>query len=66
MSRAAWRSFLTAFVGPGLVSPDLANSALPLYFCRPFSRAEYVLGKCAVSVQLLSLITWVPGLILFR
>jgi ABC-2 type transport system permease protein len=56
---------LTAFTGPGLISPDLANGALPLYFCRPFSRAEYVLGKASVLVILLSQITWIPGLILF-
>jgi ABC-2 type transport system permease protein len=56
---------LTAFTGPGLISPDLANGALPLYFCRPFSRAEYVLGKTSVLAILLSQITWIPGLILF-
>jgi len=56
---------LTAFVGPGLISPDLANGALPLYFCRPFSRGEYVLGKSSVLGILLSQITWIPGLILF-
>jgi len=56
---------LTAFVGPGLISPDLANGALPLYFCRPFSRAEYILGKSSVLAILLSEITWVPGGILF-
>jgi len=56
---------LTALTGPGLISPDLANGALPLFFCRPFSRAEYVLGKSAVLAILLSEITWVPGLILF-
>ena len=56
---------LTAFTGPGLISPDLANGALPVYFCRPFSRAEYVLGKSAVLAILLSQITWVPGLVLF-
>ena len=56
---------LTAFAGPGLISPDLANGALPLYFCRPFSRAEYILGKSAVLAILLSEITWVPGLALF-
>jgi ABC-2 type transport system permease protein len=56
---------LTAFAGPGLISPDLANGALPLYFCRPFSRVEYVLGKSSVLVILLSQITWVPGLVLF-
>jgi len=56
---------LTAFVGPGLVSPDLANNALPLYLCRPFSKAEYVMGKIFVLLALLSLITWVPGETLF-
>jgi ABC-2 type transport system permease protein len=56
---------LTAFAGPGLISPDLANGALPLYFCRPFSRAEYVLGKASVLGILLSQITWIPGLVLF-
>src|ERR1700722_2789504 len=56
---------LTAFTGPGLISPDLANGALPLYLCRPFSRAEYILGKASVLVILLSQITWIPGLVLF-
>jgi ABC-2 type transport system permease protein len=56
---------LTALIGPGLVSADLANNALPLYFCRPFSRAEYLFGKSAVLIWLLSLITWIPGLVLF-
>src|SRR5580698_1843923 len=56
---------LTAFTGPGLISPDLANGALPLYLCRPFSRAEYILGKASVLAIVLSQITWVPGLVLF-
>jgi ABC-2 type transport system permease protein len=52
-------------VGPGLISGDLANRALPLYLSRPFTRVEYVIGKMSVLLILLSLITWVPGLILF-
>jgi ABC-2 type transport system permease protein len=56
---------LTAFVGPGTIAPDLANNALPLYFCRPLSRAEYLLGRGCSIVMLLSWITWVPGLVLF-
>src|SRR6202008_2457253 len=48
---------MTAFAGPGLISPDLANGALPLYFYRPFSRVEYVLGKSSVLGILLSQIT---------
>jgi ABC-2 type transport system permease protein len=63
--QGAMAYLLTAFVGPSLVAPDLANNALPLYFCRPFSRAEYVVGKMTVLVFLLSLITWIPGLLLF-
>jgi len=57
--------FLASFVGPGQISPDLANNALSLYLARPFSRAEYVLGKMTVLVVLLSCMTWVPGLLLF-
>jgi len=64
-AQGAFAFLLTAFAGPGLISPDLANGALPLYFCRPFSRTEYVLGKASVLAILLSQITWVPGLILF-
>lgn len=57
--------FLAAWIGPGLVSPDLSNNALALYLCRPFSRTEYVLGKSTVLGYTLSSITWVPLLVLF-
>lgn len=54
-------AFLFAvLVGPGLISPDLADNALPLYLARPISRGEYVLGKLAVLAAALSLLTWVP------
>ena len=56
---------LAAYAGPGLISPDLSNNALPLYLCRPISRTEYVLSKMAVLCVPLSCITWVPGLILW-
>jgi ABC-2 type transport system permease protein len=56
---------LVLTVGPALVAPDLRNNGLALYLSRPFSRAEYVLGKGFVLVALLSLITWIPGLLLF-
>ena len=69
MSLLGWQSmlalFLASFIGPGLVSPDLANNALSLYLARPFSRVEYVLGKMSVLLILMSLMTWVPGLLLF-
>lgn len=56
---------LMAFISPSLVSWDISNGALQLYFCRPFSRLEYVAGKLAVILPLLSIITWIPALILF-
>ena len=69
LSLLGWQSmlalFLASFIGPGQVSPDLANNALSLYMARPFSRTEYVLGKMSVLAILISLMTWVPGLLLF-
>ena len=63
--QGAFAYVMTALVGPVLVSPDLVNNALPLYFSRPFSRTEYVLGKVSVLALLLSTITWVPALIVW-
>ena len=42
---------LTVLVGPPLVARDLTNNGLPLYLCRPFSRAEYVFGKMCVVLD---------------
>jgi ABC-2 type transport system permease protein len=57
--------FVALLIGPPQVSRDLRNNALPLYLCRPFSRAEYVLGKMSTMLILLSAITWIPQLIIF-
>src|SRR5260370_39379088 len=56
---------LNCWVGPVLIAGDLSNGALPLFLSRPFSRADYVLGKFTVLGLLLSGVTWVPGLLLF-
>ena len=58
-------TLLALLIGPGLIAPDLRNNALPLYFSRPFTRSEYVLGKISLLLLLLSAITWIPGLLLF-
>ncbi len=63
--QSSFAFFAALFVGPGLISQDLANNGLPLYLSRPISRAEYVLGKFAVLGILLSLMTWIPGFFLF-
>lgn len=59
-------AFLMAVLtGPTLISADLRNNGLPLYFARPLTRWEYVLGKSMVMVLLLSLVSWVPTMLLF-
>jgi len=63
--QGAFAFILTVLVAPPLISRDLSNNALPLYLSRPLSRSEYVLGKMAVVGFLLSLVTWVPGLLIF-
>jgi ABC-2 type transport system permease protein len=63
--QAGFAVFLTALAGPGLVAPDLANNALPLYFSRPLTRWSYALARLTVIVGMLSVVTWVPGLLLF-
>jgi ABC-2 type transport system permease protein len=69
LSALGWQSmlalFLASFIGPGQVSPDLANNGLALYLARPFSRVEYVLGKMSVLLILLSIMTWIPCMLLF-
>lgn len=57
--------FLVLLVGPTLISMDLSNGALPLYFSRPIRRSHYVLGKLLVLAAGLSVISWGYGLALF-
>lgn len=63
--QAVFSILIAIFAGPGLIAPDLSNNALQLYFSRPFSRAEYVLSRLTVLLGLLSLVTWIPGILLF-
>src|SRR5260370_29363813 len=57
--------FLASFTGPGQGSPALANNGPCQYLALTYSRFEYVLGKMWILVVLMSLMTWVPGLLLF-
>jgi ABC-2 type transport system permease protein len=63
--QAVFAVFLAALAGPGLVAPDLANNALPLYFSRPLTRWTYALARLTVLMGMLSVVTWIPGLLLF-
>lgn len=54
---------VAALAGPGCIAPDLANRALSSILARPISRTGYVLGRMLPLFFMLSVITWVPGLI---
>lgn len=57
--------FMAALTGPGLITPDLVNGALPLYLSRSLSTPQYVLGKLVALALVVSTLTWAPGLVLF-
>ncbi len=56
---------ITAWIAPRLITFDLADNALPILLSHPISRFGYVFGKFAALFGSLSLVTWVPCLLLF-
>lgn len=64
-AQSVYALILASVAGPGLIAPDLANNALPLYFSRPLTRGDYILSRMIVLLGLLSLVTIVPGMLLF-
>lgn len=56
---------LASWVAPRLMGFDLADNALPILLSHPISRFGYVLGKFVALFGSLSLVTWVPIMILF-
>ncbi|NOR21978.1 MAG: ABC transporter permease subunit [Candidatus Aminicenantes bacterium] len=51
--------------GASLISDDLKHNSLQLYFSRPIKKKDYLLGKIAVIVFFLFIITLIPGLVFF-
>ena len=61
-----WMAGLVAAVaGPPLVANDLRTRAFLIYFARPVSRLDYVIGKTGVLVALLASVTLLPSLVLY-
>jgi len=56
---------ITAWIAPRLITFDLADNALPILLSHPISRVGYVFGKFMALFSSLSLVTWVPCLLLF-
>lgn len=56
--------FVTVYAGSGLIANDRRANALQIYLAKPLSRVEYVIGKLAILVGFLLLVTWVPAIAL--
>src|SRR6201995_1162338 len=56
---------LASWIAPRLITFDLADDALPILLSHPISRFGYVLGKWIALFASLSLVTWIPALLLF-
>jgi ABC-2 type transport system permease protein len=52
---------LVVVAGPGLISRDLRFNALPLYFSRPLTRLDYLLGKLGVIGVLVAAVAVGPA-----
>lgn len=63
------QSFLTflivAIVGPPLISQDVRSKAFLVYFSKPITRLEYLLGKATVLLFAMFLVTLLPALVLY-
>jgi ABC-type transport system involved in multi-copper enzyme maturation permease subunit len=55
---------VTIYVGAGLIANDRRANALQIYLSKPLLRTEYIAGKAAVLFAFLSLVTWVPAILL--
>lgn len=56
--------FVTVYCGAGLIANDRRANALQIYLSKPLTRAEYILGKLAILMTFLLLVTWLPAILL--
>jgi ABC-2 type transport system permease protein len=56
--------FITVYAGTGLIANDRRANALQIYLSKPLMRSEYIIGKLAVLFTFLTLVTFVPAMIL--
>jgi ABC-type transport system involved in multi-copper enzyme maturation permease subunit len=56
---------LASWIAPRMITFDLADNALPILLSHPISRFGYVFGKFIALLGSLSLVTWIPCLLLF-
>jgi ABC-2 type transport system permease protein len=56
---------ISIYAGAGLISNDLRANALQIYFSKPITRQDYILGKFGILAFFLALPTLVPAVLLY-
>ena len=56
---------VVAIVAPGLIAQDVRSKAFLLYFSKPITRAEYLLGKACTVSFFIAMMMLAPPLILY-
>jgi len=57
--------FVVGLVAPSLISQDVRSRAFLLYFSRPLTRLQYIMGKFATVAAFLLVTTTLPQLLLY-
>ena len=57
--------FLVGAITPSLISRDIRSRAFLLYFSRPISKTEYLLGKFFIPASFIALVTTLPAIGLY-
>jgi len=60
-----WTILLTATAGSSLISEDIENKSITLYYSSPIEKIDYFLGKFGIIGSFISLVTVLPSTILY-
>jgi len=60
-----WALLMAAVVGSKAIATDLSQKSYNLYFSRPMTKGDYIIGKFGTSGILLSMVTMVPTLVTY-
>ena len=64
-AQTVWALLFTVMVGSDLIAADRRNKALQLYFSKPITPNDYILGKLGVIAVFLAVSVWLPSLMLW-
>lgn len=64
-THTVWALIFTVLVGSDLIAADRRHKALQLYFSKPITPNDYILGKLGVVAAFLAIAVWLPNVLLW-